>query len=1202
MPVVRLLPETANKARRVLIETWVTCLAILIIPLFFSLNHVFAFDDNVGQEAISISGTLLMLDNRTPHIATVVQAVIPPSDRQGEPVIAATTLSDEDGRYRFINLRPGRYQVRCYIPGEYLYYGQKTAASQGAILQVEHARTLNNIDFQFPPIKRGVWRHYTRMDGLAHNTVNKIHVDPDGFLWLGTDTGGISRFDGNQFVNFTREDGLPPMPSVFAIHQTDDNVMWFGMFAYGVYRYDGQSFLHFGAEVEGLANAYAIFAINSDASGALWFGTYDGLYRYADGKFDKFTTKEGLAGNTISIIHAAPDGMMWFFTENGASRYDGKEFTNLAFKDALVNHASSFTSLTNDHTMPIHRSSNGELWCAPRATVPEIMRTGGFGVFGYNGERYTHLTIGDGLPHNRVVSIQSTTDGALWFGIWGGSGGGGMSRYDGKNLVNFTPQDGLPSNTVKQLYTDADGVIWVASGSGADYFKRGGLSRYDPKGLVNFTTKDGLPNNSIRALHRSPDGALWIGTLNGVARYNGQDFTSFTTKDGLANNYVTTIKGDHNGILWFGTGDYLIGREGVSRYDTRTGRFLKPLTTEDGLTSNNVHAIYTAADGVIWFGTNAGISRYDTKTGEFLPPFKKEANGLPDNTVARIICDPDGVLWFGSLSLMDFSNVNVTRYDGKQFEPSQEGLEPVIRAFHRDPDKVVWAGTSYGVFQYDGKELSHVTQKDGFVDSQVHAMYPNLNGLAVLAPDEVLWLGTDSSGVCFYDGVAWSSLDTRDGLAGNTVTAIAPGADGSLWFGTNDGGLTHYHRSSSRPRVYITSVTTDETYRDLAAIPALTTGTRVTIKYNAIDFKTIPEKRQYRYRLKPVDSDWRKSTKETFFDDSFDEPGVYTFEVQAIDRDLNYSLPAQVTLKVVPPFYLRASFLLPTVGGGMILIAVLIIISIGYFTRRREVQAYQKLAVQELQDAKRVQMSLMPDTAPPIEGVEIAGKCISANTVSGDFFDYLTGNQPHEVALVVADVCGKAMKGAMNAVMTDGILHMAAEEMEKLSPASLLMKLNNILKARLEQYMNVTMVIGTIDSSTMTLTLANAAHHAYPLLLRFGLSSDQRECIETNGEIQTLKTGGLPLGMKAGIKYSEEQYPLQSGDVLIFMTDGIIEAQDSEERLYSDSGRLENSILKFTPDMPAEAMVEAIINDAIAFGGEKAQRDDDMTVVVAKVL
>ena len=62
----------------------------------------------------------------------------------------------------------------------------------------------------------------------------------------------------------------------------------------------------------------------------------------------------------------------------------------------------------------------------------------------------------------------------------------------------------------------------------------------------------------------------------------------------------------------------------------------------------------------------------------------------------------------------------------------------------------------------------------------------------------------------------------------------------------------------------------------------------------------------------------------------------------------------------------------------------------------------------------------MPDVAPTIKGLEIAGRCVSANTVSGDFYDYLHADD--QVAIVVGDVTGHGMQGAMNAVMTDGIL------------------------------------------------------------------------------------------------------------------------------------------------------------------------------------
>ena len=190
--------------------------------------------------------------------------------------------------------------------------------------------------------------------------------------------------------------------------------------------------------------------------------------------------------------------------------------------------------------------------------------------------------------------------------------------------------------------------------------------------------------------------------------------------------------------------------------------------------------------------------------------------------------------------------------------------------------------------------------------------------------------------------------------------------------------------------------------------------------------------------------------------------------------------------------------------------------------------------------------------------------------------------------MVIADVTGHGMQGPMNATLTDGVLQMAAEEMEQISPATLMMKINNVLKPRMESGMNVTMVIGLINAKTKTLRLANAAHHAHPLLIR-------------TGEIQPLEAKGMPLGMMASVTYREVQHQLQSGDVIVFMTDGIIEAHDGEGNEYEGTGRLQRVAARFTSDMAASAMIDALIDDVSDFSGSTTEREDDMTVVVVKV-
>ncbi|MBC8235568.1 SpoIIE family protein phosphatase [bacterium] len=1183
---------------------------LMVITVCFLTEHTLA--QTQPKEVISIEGTILMLNDITPHVAVPVQAI-----RDGK--VIAGVLTDENGKYRFINLNPGVYQVRCYIPGEYVYYGQVREAiprigeselargqknketshvirntQSGKLLKVESNKTLSNINFRFPPFKKGTWKHYYTSDGLASMSVKTIYQAPDSTMWFGTAFfavgSGVSHFDGENFVTFTTKDGLVHN-AVQYICCDPDGIMWFATSG-GVSRYDGEKFITFTTE-DGLAGN-SCDAIHSTSDGALWFATSGGVSRYDGEKFITFTTEDGLASNYVYAIHSTSDGALWFGTWGGVSRYDGKEFKNFTTKDGLANGSVS----------AIHSTPDGAIWFG----------TGGGGVSCYDGEKFITFTTKDGLVNNIVTDIASDRNGVLWFGTYGG-----ISRYDGSGFINFTKGGRLE---VQSIYCDTDGLIWVGTRS-----RLVGVYQYDERTFINFTMDDGLVDNQISDIHNAPDGILWFGTYGGgVSRYDGKNFVNLTTKDGLADNYVGVIHSDSDGKLWFGTGGYTrFPGSGVIRYDPSAeqtgGKRFTNFTTKDGLSGDVVLDIHAAPDGALWFGTwtvdrvsGGGVSRYD---GKRIANLTAEI-GLNVYIMDAIHIAPDGTLWFGT----DYNGV--FRYDGKELInfTTKDGLvSNTVPDIYGAQDGTLWFATYNGISKYDGERFVNFTTEDGLTANMMYTIYCD--------PDGVLWFGGEG-GVSGYDGVAWTSLGTEDGLAHNMVSAIEQDSEGNFWFG-NMKGLTQYRRTKTKPKVRIVSVQTDRDYTEdnfrglsqHSIIPTITTGRRVTIGYSAIDFKTIPEKRQYRCRIQEVDDSWRRPTKSNIFDHTFKKPGDYNFEVQAIDRDLNYSEPASLTLKVVLPFYMRTSFLVPTIGFITILIAVLSIVSIGYIKRRRQVQAYQQEAVRELQDANQVQMGLMPKTAPEIEGIEIAGKCLPANTVSGDFFDYLTGTEENEIALVVADVTGKAMKGAMNAVMADGVLRATAKAQKQLSPASLMAELNDVLKGSMEWGMNITMVIGVIhrnrgraqgpplrvSEGEITLTLANAAHHAHPLLLRRSQTflegkgfERENPRLSLHGEIQTLKTGGLPLGMRAGIQYSEEQFPLQSGDVVILMTDGIIEAMDSEEKQYSESGRLERAISQFTLDMPAEAMVEAVIADAIDFGGEKATRDDDMTVIVAKIL
>ena len=1076
------------------------------------------------RKAVSISGNLLALDKKTPNAGVLVEAILIGED--GSSQTRATTFSDSRGRYQFINLIAGSYQLRCHTWDTH-------NNNLNLIVSVTPQNTLN-IDFGFPPFKHGTWKHYTYLDGLGHNHVRRIYQDREGFLWFGTDTGGISRYDGEKFVNFTTDDGLTG-DSVWAIHQDRDGFLWFGTLENGVSRYDGEKFVNF-TTIDGLANN-TVVAIHQDQRGFLWFGTYGGVSQYDGEKFVNFTTDDGLISNYTLAIHQDRDGRLWFGTNGGISQYDGEKFVNFTTIDGLANNT----------VVAIHQDQRGFLW---------------FGTYGgisrYDNDQFVNFTTTDGLVNNSISTIHQDRDGHLWFGTFEG----GVSQYDGEKFVNLTTTDGLASNNVWDIFQDREGFFWFSTSGD-------GISQYDSSGFINFTTADGLVSNTVYTIYRDQEDSIWFGTNSGISKYDGNKFINFTTDDGLAQNDIISIYQDREGSIWFGTKS-----GGVSQYN---GEKFINFTTDDGLASNSVWAIHQDRDGHLWFGTNGGgISQYD---GEKFVNFTTN-DGLTQNDITSIYQDREGSIWFGT------NGGGISQYDGEKFvnfTTDDRLTSSSVWAIHQDRKGFLWFGCrgSSGIFRYDGDQFVNFTTTDGLIQNDVSSIYE--------AEEGALWLGTFSGGVSQYDGTSWVSLDIRDGLLNNAVSGISQDSDGRLWFATRE-GVSQYNPNRVPPRVRIVSVQSHKTSAQtgsLEAIKDITANTRVTIKYSSIDFKTVKEKRQYRVRIKEIDADWRKPTLSDTLNISFDKPGTYTFEVVAIDRDLNYSAPASLTLTVVLPWYQNGWILYPSGGAIVVLMLFCGILAHRYYHQRQQVLAYQREAVSELADAREMQMGLIPQTAPDVPGFEIAGVCNSARTVSGDFFDYVPLSNG-TLAVVLADVTGKGMKGAMNAVLSSGALHFVAQL--EVSPSKMLQALNQNLYPRFQRYTNCAMAILTIDLTDKTFKYANAGI-PYPIIKR------------GEGDVEELSIDGLPLGAFKSSEYEETPpIELKSGNLIILFSDGITEASHTEnpDQLYMETDRLVHLIRELDETVSAEGMIDAIINDVRDFSGD-AQQNDDMTIVVIKV-
>ena len=195
------------------------------------------------------------------------------------------------------------------------------------------------------------------------------------------------------------------------------------------------------------------------------------------------------------------------------------------------------------------------------------------------------------------------------------------------------------------------------------------------------------------------------------------------------------------------------------------------------------------------------------------------------------------------------------------------------------------------------------------------------------------------------------------------MTAIHEDTDGFFWFGTTE-GVTRYRRNTVPSTIRIIAVNVasmgaDKRYKPSKKIPSITAGSYVTIEYQAIDFKTHPQKRQYYYRIQEIDRNegstarpYLPPTKETMFAWTPQKAGSYIFEVRAIDRDLNNSAPASVTLKVVPQWYLNGWIAIPSVIAIAGFLVLFIVFAGRYYAKRREAQQLREGMLQQEQSAR----------------------------------------------------------------------------------------------------------------------------------------------------------------------------------------------------------------------------------------------------------
>jgi len=253
----------------------------------------------------------------------------------------------------------------------------------------------------------------------------------------------------------------------------------------------------------------------------------------------------------------------------------------------------------------------------------------------------------------------------------------------------------------------------------------------------------------------------------------------------------------------------------------------------------------------------------------------------------------------------------------------------------------------------------------------------------------------------------------------------------------------------------------------------------------------------------------------------------------------------------------------------------------------REKLAQQLLAIQkELETARLIQESILPQKVPQIEGLDVAARYVPMASVAGDFYDFIVVDNKH-LGILVADVSGHGMPAALIASMLK--IALAAESAHAEDPARVLQGLNQALCGKFQHHY-VTAAYVFLDMEKRTLSYAGAGHP--PLLMWGAASPGVREVTEN----------GLFLGMFDFATYSSVDVPLAPGDRGLLYTDGISETNNPEGAEFG-SERFPQ-FLEAQKNGSANQLADRLLEELARWSarGEGEDLDDDITMVTIRVM
>lgn len=409
-----------------------------------------------------------------------------------------------------------------------------------------------------------------------------------------------------------------------------------------------------------------------------------------------------------------------------------------------------------------------------------------------------------GLASSQVNAVIQDASGYIWFGCTGG-----VSRFNGQHFDTFRETHGLPHESCLQLFEDHSGHLWAVTLRGMAWFdKRTGT--FHPAGPAGEVIQACATDTRIYAIFKGRGlvqgniGIPWTSAFPALPR----DLKSVCSINGMV--YVVS---DSRGLFRVeGKGDLVFAMKGISGMRAIQGqrillwshtRAWEFSISEKHATplcrqlppGNQIHSALLAPDGILWLGTNTGLFLIQGDMSSFYD----ERNGLPGIPVWTTFLDRDGEVWFGTNhGAAKLSSSDIVVYD------THAGMfANSIICFYADPlTRDVWVGSTGGLYTISPSGKLHRFPIPYFQQYAPWAIIRTESG--------DYWIGTEGGGLVRMNGKKLHFIRKKDGLAGDNVTDVVEGKDGTLYiackegFSVLKGGKLHtYSLANGLPISYI---------------------------------------------------------------------------------------------------------------------------------------------------------------------------------------------------------------------------------------------------------------------------------------------------------------------------------------------------------------------------------------------------------------